>query len=187
MNKMSKISDRGFFRIAFAITLVVLGLVVALYSELIPKPKLAPDFIQFQPLLHALLNGSCAVLLIFSLRAIKSGKVLLHKNLNLTAFCLSAIFLVSYVLYHYLAPKSVYSGDAPIKYLYYFILLTHIFLSAIVLPLILLSFWYALTEKIEMHRKIVRFSYPIWLYVAVTGVLVYLFMALTDSYAFNHL
>lgn len=183
---MSKISDKGFFRIALAISMVVLGLVIVLYTELIPKPSPAPDFIRFQPLLHAILNGSCAILLIFSLKAIKAGNITRHKNLNLTAFCLSALFLISYVIYHYLAPKSSYLGDAPGKYIYFFILLTHILLSATVLPLILLSFWYALTDNVQKHRKIVRFSYPIWLYVAVTGVLVYLFMALTDSYAFNH-
>ena len=182
---MNQISDKGFFRIALAISVVVLGLVVALYAEAIPKPNPAPDFIRFQPLLHAILNGSCAILLILSLRAIKAGNVALHKKLNLTAFTFSALFLISYVLYHYLAPQSSYSGDAPLKYVYLFILLTHIVLAAVVLPLILLSFWYALTNKIKQHKKIVRFSYPIWLYVAITGVAVYLFMALTNSYAFN--
>lgn len=174
---MKKISDKTFFRIAMTISIVVFLLVVLLNKRVLSPPDTFPAFIYKLPLLHAIINGTCAVLLIFSLRAIKAGKVDLHKKINLTTFGLSAVFLISYVTYHFFVPETSYGGDGILKTFYYFILLTHIPLAAAVLPLILLSFWYALTGKIDKHKKIVRFTYPIWLYVAVTGVLVYMMIS----------
>ncbi|MGY8846816.1 MAG: DUF420 domain-containing protein [Bacteroidia bacterium] len=174
---MKKISDKTFFRIAMTISIVVFLLVVLLNKRVLSPPDTFPAFIYKLPLLHAIINGTCAVLLIFSLRAIKAGKVDLHKKINLSTFGLSAVFLISYVTYHFFVPETSYGGDGILKTFYYFILLTHIPLAAAVLPLILLSFWYALTGKIDKHKKIVRFTYPIWLYVAVTGVLVYMMIS----------
>tara|TARA_B110000285_G_scaffold81518_1_gene93978 strand:+ start:729 stop:1271 length:543 start_codon:yes stop_codon:yes gene_type:complete len=174
---MKKISDKTFFRIAMTISIVVFLLVVLLNKRVLSPPDTFPAFIYKLPLLHAIINGTCAVLLIFSLRAIKAGKVDLHKKINLSTFGLSAVFLISYVTYHFFVPETSYGGDGILKTFYYFILLTHIPLAAAVLPLILLSFWYALTGKIDKHKKIVRFTYPIWLYVAVTGVIVYLMIS----------
>ena len=174
---MKKISDKTFFRIAMTISIVVFLLVVLLNKRVLSPPDTFPAFIYKLPLLHAIINGTCAVLLIFSLRAIKAGKVELHKKINLSTFGLSAVFLISYVTYHFFVPETSYGGDGILKTFYYFILLTHIPLAAAVLPLILLSFWYALTGKIDKHKKIVRFTYPIWLYVAVTGVLVYMMIS----------
>ena len=174
---MKKISDKTFFRIAMTISIVVFLLVVLLNKRVLSPPDTFPAFIYKLPLLHAIINGTCAVLLIFSLRAIKAGKVDLHKKINLTTFGLSAVFLISYVTYHFFVPETSYGGDGILKTFYYFILLTHIPLAAAVLPLILLSFWYALTGKIDKHKKIVRFTYPIWLYVAVTGVIVYMMIS----------
>lgn len=159
------------------ISIVVFLLVVLLNKRVLSPPDTFPAFIYKLPLLHAIINGTCAVLLIFSLRAIKAGKVGLHKKINLSTFGLSAVFLISYVTYHFFVPETSYGGDGILKTFYYFILLTHIPLAAAVLPLILLSFWYALTGKIDKHKKIVRFTYPIWLYVAVTGVIVYLMIS----------
>ncbi|MDB9791590.1 MAG: DUF420 domain-containing protein [Bacteroidia bacterium] len=170
-------SDKTFFRIAMTISIVVFLLVVLLNKRVLSPPDTFPAFIYKLPLLHAIINGTCAVLLIFSLRAIKAGKVDLHKKINLSTFGLSAVFLISYVTYHFFVPETSYGGDGILKTFYYFILLTHIPLAAAVLPLILLSFWYALTGKIDKHKKIVRFTYPIWLYVAVTGVLVYMMIS----------
>ena len=159
------------------ISIVVFLLVVLLNKRILSPPDTFPAFIYKLPLLHAIINGTCAVLLIFSLRAIKAGKVDLHKKINLSTFGLSAVFLISYVTYHFFVPETSYGGDGILKTFYYFILLTHIPLAAAVLPLILLAFWYALTGKIDKHKKIVRFTYPIWLYVAVTGVIVYMMIS----------
>lgn len=174
---MTRISDKVFFRIAMGISIVVFLLVALLNKRVLGPPENFPSFIYKLPLLHAIINGTCAVLLLLSLRAIKAGKVELHKRINLTTFGLSALFLISYVTYHFFVPETTYGGEGMLKNVYYFVLLTHIPLAAIVLPLILLSFWYALNGNIAKHKKIVRFSYPIWLYVAITGVVVYLMIS----------
>lgn len=174
---MSKISDKLFFKIAMVVSIVVFVVVVLLNKRVLNPPLEFPDFIYRLPLLHAIINGTCAVLLILSLRAIKAKKVAKHKVLNLTAFGLSALFLISYVIYHFFVPETRFGGEGSLRYIYYFILISHIILAAGVLPLILLSFWYALNEKIDKHRRIVRFTFPIWLYVAVTGVVVYLMIS----------
>ncbi|NNJ54741.1 MAG: DUF420 domain-containing protein [Bacteroidia bacterium] len=170
-------SDKLFFRFALAISIVVFVLVIVLNKRVLNPPTHFPAFIYKLPMLHAFINGTCAIILIFSLRAIKQGKVALHKRLNLTAFGLSALFLISYVTYHFFVPETTFGGTGAIRSIYYFILITHIILAAIVLPLILISFWYGLNQNIAKHKRIVRFSYPIWLYVAITGVLVYLLIS----------
>jgi putative membrane protein len=174
---MNKISDKTFFRIALVLSIVVFVLVVLLNKRVLNPPTEFPDFIYRLPLLHAIINGTCAVLLVLSLRAIKAKNIARHKALNITTFGLSALFLISYVVYHFFVPETTFGGEGIIRYVYYIILTTHIILAAVVLPLILLSFWYALNQKIDKHRKIVRFTFPIWLYVAVTGVIVYLIIS----------
>ncbi len=143
------------------------------------------------PLVNAMLNGSCSLLLIASLWAIKNKNIQLHKKLNLTAFLFSSLFLLSYVTAHYFIPDTIY-GDvnhnhmldkdelasvSSIRPVYLVILLSHIFLAVLVLPLILLSFYYGLKDDRVKHKKLTRFSYPIWLYVTITGVVVYAFIA----------
>lgn len=175
----------------YVTTIVVCALVTVLNQKWIPHPDVFPDFIYKLPALNAILNGTCSVLLLFSLGAIKKRNIQLHKKLNLTAFILSALFLISYVTAHYFIPDTKY-GDvnhdgimeaaesaavSGIKPLYVVILLTHIFLAVVVLPLILLSFYYGLTDQREKHKKLTRFSYPVWLYVTVTGVVVYLMIS----------
>jgi putative membrane protein len=174
---MNKISDKTFFRIALVLSIVVFVLVVLLNKRVLNPPTEFPDFIYRLPLLHAIINGTCAVLLVLSLLAIKAKNIARHKALNITTFGLSALFLISYVVYHFFVPETTFGGEGIIRYVYYIILTTHIILAAVVLPLILLSFWYALNQKIDKHRKIVRFTFPIWLYVAVTGVIVYLMIS----------
>lgn len=176
---------------AYLTTIVVCALVTILNQKWIPHPDSFPGFIYKLPMLNAILNGSCSVLLIFSLMAIRKRNIELHKKLNLTAFVLSTLFLLSYVTAHYFIPDTKY-GDADhdgvmsamesaavsgIKPIYLVILLSHIFLAILVLPMVLLSFYYGLTDQREKHKKLTRFSYPIWLYVTVTGVVVYLMIS----------
>lgn len=170
-------NDKLVFRISLILTVVVCVLVVVLNRRLITPPSDFPDFIYRLPLLHAIINGTCSVLLIASLRAIKAKKVATHKKLNLTAFFLSVVFLLSYVTYHFLVPETSYGGEGTLKYIYYFILITHIVGAAVVLPLILLSFWHGLQNQVDKHKKVVRFSFPIWLYVTTTGVIIYLMIS----------
>ncbi len=126
------------------------------------------------PKFHAILNSLTALCLIFGVYFIKNKNIQLHKIANLTAFALSSLFLVSYVTYHSLAPATKFGGEGVVKYFYYFILLTHIVLAATILPLILFTFQRALSGQIDKHRKLVKFTFPLWLYVAITGVLVYI-------------
>lgn len=172
-------------------TIAITAVVVVLNQKWIPHPDVYPKFIHSLPLLNAVLNGTCTLLLIASLMAIKKRNIQLHKKLNLTAFALSALFLISYVTAHYFIPDTKY-GDVDhdgimsvtesaavsgIKPLYVVILLLHIFLAIVVLPMVLISFYYGLTDQREKHKKLTRFSYPIWLFVTSSGVVVYLMIS----------
>jgi len=108
---------------------------------------------------------------------IKQKKITLHKKVNILAFFLSSGFLVSYILYHYFSEETGFPKDNPLRPLYLTILLSHILLAALVLPFILISFYRGLNMQVEKHKKIVRWSYPIWLYVTITGVIIYLMIS----------
>lgn len=176
-NQLSIMSDRIVFRIVFGVSVFVFITVVVLNKKLIPPPSAIPAFIYQLPKLHALLNGMCSILLICSFMAIRRKNVALHRKLNITAFFLSSLFLISYITYHYMAGDTSFPKDNPLRPLYFFILITHIILAAVVLPLILLSFYRGLMGQIDKHRRLVRWSFPIWLYVTVTGVVVYLMIS----------
>ena len=124
--------------------------------------------------INAFLNGLVAAILLIALWAVKSGNIVLHRKLMMGAMTLSVLFLVSYILHHLLSGDTKYPADAPFRGLYFFILITHIFLAAIILPFILYTAYRALTGEIDRHKKLARITWPIWFYVAVTGVLVYL-------------
>ena len=191
MSFLSASNEKSIKVIAYVTTFLICGVVTVLNQKWIPHPDTFPNFIYKLPALNAFLNGTCSVLLIFSLLAIKKRNIALHKKLNLTAFLLSALFLICYVTAHYFIPDTKYGdlnhdgimGDderalvSGIKPIYIIILLSHIFLAVVVLPLVLLSFYYGLTDQREKHKKLTRFSYPIWLYVTVTGVVVYLMIS----------
>jgi putative membrane protein len=160
-------------RLLWIFTFVVYALVIVLHE--LPGPESSPSWTIYQPKLNAIINGSCFLILIFSFIAIKNRAVGLHQNLNTAAMFLSLIFLLNYVLYHSLSGDTAYGGEN--KSLYYFILLSHIFLAGISLPMILFSWLRGFYGDVAGHKKLVRFTYPIWLYVTLTGVLVYLFLS----------
>jgi len=182
-------TDKFIFRFVAIVTVVVILLVVLLNRHMIPGPAVAPAFTPYLPMLNAILNGTCTVLLLASLYFIKQGNITVHKRLNIITFCLSSLFLVSYVLFHYLMRnETVYGdlngdgkvlGDELVIYglqrkIYLSILIPHIILAAGVLPLVLLSFYRGLQMQVEKHRKLVRWTFPIWLFVTASGVVVYL-------------
>ena len=134
------------------------------------------DF-SFLPPIYATVNGVTAVLLVAALGAIKNGKVKLHENLMKTCIGLSASFLVMYVLYHMTSESTPYGGEGTIRYVYFFILISHILLSIAVIPLVLFSFVRALSDQFDKHRKLARITFPIWLYVAITGVVIYIMIS----------
>jgi len=153
---------------------IVLPIAVAALYVL---PKTETTLFSFLPLLNAIINGTTFLILIAALVAIKNKNIVLHKRLMWTALVLSVVFLLSYVLYHATTPSTSFGGEGTIKYIYFFILLTHILMSAIVVPLVLLTLVRALSEKFDQHRKIAKITLPIWLYVTLTGVLVYLMIS----------
>jgi putative membrane protein len=188
---LSKQNDKTVFKIVLAVSILVCLIIVVLNQKLIPVPDHFPRFIYKLPLVNAILNGSCSILLMLSLWAIKKRNIQLHKKLNLTAFILSALFIITYVTAHYFIPDTIF-GDvdhnhflddteraavAGIRTPYLVLLLSHIFLAVVVLPLVLLSFYYGLKDDRVKHKKITRFSYPIWLYVTITGVVVYVLIS----------
>ena len=128
------------------------------------------------PFFHAVLNGSTALLLFSGYILIKNKKTLLHKISMITAFVLSAIFLVSYVVSKLFLDHQNIKYEGELRELYLFILITHIILSVPVLPLAMFSIYRGITGEITKHKKIVKWTFPVWMYVAVTGVLVYIFM-----------
>ena len=174
----SKQNDKTIFRLVMLVSILICAVVVILNKRIIPVPETFPSFIYKLPMVNAILNGSCSVLLIFSLWAIKNRNFELHKKLNLTAFLFSSLFLLSYVTAHYFNHMNGLEANElaaviGTRGIYLMILLSHIFLAVIVLPMILLSFYFALKDDRVKHKKITRFSYPIWLYVTITGVVVY--------------
>ncbi len=167
--------DRIFIPIIMGLALVVPLLVVAL-MYLPERYNPVGKLLGVLPLFHAVLNGSTAVLLTLGYAFIKNGRPNAHKVSMLLAFALSVVFLVSYVISKLGAEPAHFGGRGWVRYAYFFILATHIVLAAFVVPLALFSMYRALSKEYVRHRKIARIALPIWLYVAVTGVLVYLFM-----------
>ena len=129
------------------------------------------------PFFHAVLNGSTAILIFTGFVLIKNKKTELHKASMLSAFSLSSIFLVSYMISKITNEPVLFGGEGMIRDIYFFILISHILLSIPVLPLALFSIYRAMTGEIEKHKSIVKWTFPIWMYVAITGVLVYLLMS----------
>lgn len=168
-------NEKKILRLIFILSGVVFLAVVIL--GMLPQADHIPAFVPYLPKLNAFINATCSVLLIVSLYSIKNKNVVRHKKLNLTAFVLSSIFLLSYVTFHSFGVETKFPADNPLRPVYLTILISHIILAAIVLPLVLLSFYYGLTNKVTTHRKIAKWSFPIWLYVTITGVVVYLMIS----------
>ena len=127
--------------------------------------------------INAVINSLVSVLLVAGLVAIKRGNQLLHRNIMFSAMALSVLFLVSYIAHHLLSGDTKFGGEGTIRYVYFFILITHIFLAAVILPFILFTAYRGLTGEWPAHRKIAKITWPIWLYVSVTGVVVYLMIS----------
>jgi len=177
--------------IPIAIVSIVIPVLVAVLF-VIPKPDIHAGFdVKVMPFFHAVLNSATAVLLVASLVFIKNGQRTAHKWANLSAVALSVIFLLSYVTYHFLT-ESTRFGDidhngivdstelgmvANVRYIYYFLLLTHIVLAVIIVPLVLFTLLRAFQDDNARHRRIARITWPIWFYVAITGVIVYIMIS----------
>lgn len=168
-----KIVDKRITRFIWVFTAIVFAIVIVLHE--LPKMEWQPPFILFLPKLNAFINGTVFILLLTTLWAIKRKNIQLHKKLNTAAMVLSVLFLLSYVANHYFSGDTKYGGD--MSGLYYFVLITHVVLAGLSLPMILFSYYYGYLNLVHKHKNLVRFTYPIWVYVAFTGVLIYLFLS----------
>jgi putative membrane protein len=166
----------------FSKYIVILSIVIPLAVAMLFAVKLKDFGIQVEPLsflppIYATINGITAVILVAAVIAIKSGKRKLHERLMTAAIGLSVMFLVMYVAYHMTADATKFGGEGTLRYVYFFLLITHILLSIAIIPLVLMTYVRALAGNFERHRKIAKITFPIWLYVAVTGVVVYLMIS----------
>lgn len=166
----------------YNVWIIILSIAIPLVVAILFKVKLK-DFgfdvqpLSFLPPIYATINGITAILLVWAVMAIKKGNRVLHECLMKTAIACSVVFLGMYVAYHMTSDSTKFGGEGAIKYIYYFILITHISLSVIIIPLVLVTFVRALSQRFDQHKKIARITFPIWLYVAVTGVVVYLMIS----------
>lgn len=162
--------------------IVLLSIAIPLAVAVLFKVKLK-DFgfdvtpLSFLPPIYATVNGITAVLLVVAVLAIKNGNRKRHELLMKMAIGCSVVFLVMYVAYHMTAESTKYGGEGILKFVYFFILITHIVLSIAIIPLVLITYVRALASKFDKHKKIAKITFPIWLYVAVTGVIVYLMIS----------
>lgn len=161
----------------YRILIITLSVLIPLVVAALFRVKVDIQLPVFLPPVYAGINALTSLVLIVALWAIKNKKIKLHKSLMKTALALSALFLVLYVLYHMTSVSTPYGGEGIKRYIYYFILTSHILLSLAVVPFVLIALLRGITADFEKHKKIARIAFPLWLYVAVTGVLVYLMIA----------
>jgi putative membrane protein len=160
----------------WALTLGINGLIM--FAFFLPnKENFQACDLSFLPLLNAIMNGATFIFLLLALYAIKQKNIKRHRNFIFSAFLCTSVFLLSYLLYHFTTPSTKFGGQGVIKYIYYFILITHIALAIITVPLALLSIGRGLNMEVALHKKITRWAMPIWLYVSSTGVVIYLLIS----------
>jgi putative membrane protein len=178
--------NKNYLKFIYVVSALI-PIVVAFLILFPTKLSFAGDWVKLLPGVHACINSLTIVLLIGALIAIKNGNVALHRSFMMFALIMGVLFLVSYILYHS-SVESVKFGDlnhdgnvdtnellvaGSSRTVYLWLLASHIILSILVVPFVLLAFYYALTDQLTKHRKIVRYTYPVWMYVSITGVLVY--------------
>lgn len=154
---------------------IVIPLAVAALFKVNLKEYVQP--LTFLPPIYATINGFTAIVLVAAVVMIKKGNRPAHERLMKLAIALSVCFLVLYIGYHMTSESTKFGGEGAIKYIYYFILITHILLSIAVIPLVLITYVKALAQRFDKHKKIAKITFPLWLYVAITGVVVYLMIS----------
>ena len=159
------------------VSILIPVVVAVLFSVKLKDLGFNVEPLPFLPPIYATINGITAVVLVAGVLAIKNGNRTLHQRLMITAIALSLAFLVMYVAYHMTTDSTKFGGEGIIRPIYFFILFSHILLSVAVIPLVLITYVRALAERFDRHKKIAKITFPIWLYVAVTGVIVYLMIS----------
>lgn len=169
----TRIRNRKQVRWTWFLSIVIPLAILVLFNVKIP----GVGRLWYLPPIYASINAATAVILILAVRQIRRGNQKKHERLMKTAIVLSVLFLTLYLAYHITSDSTPYGGEGFLKYVYYFILITHILLSVAVIPFVLVTYFRAASGQFYKHRKIARIAFPLWLYVAVSGVLVYLLIS----------
>lgn len=169
----TRIRNRKQVRWTWFLSIVIPLAILVLFNVKIP----GVERLWYLPPIYASINATTAVILILAVRQIRRGNQKNHERLMKTAIVLSVLFLTLYLAYHITSDSTPYGGEGFLKYVYYFILITHILLSVAVIPFVLVTYFRAASGQFYKHRKIARIAFPLWLYVAVSGVLVYLLIS----------
>ena len=160
-------------KVAYVLSVIVIGLVIAMR----PAQRYSVDFdTSWMPGFHAAVNSVGALFLIAALFFIKRKNIKMHRNMIFGAMVCSFFFLLSYVAYHFTTPETKYCGEGPIRTFYFIILISHIILAGLSLPFILLTFNRGITYTVDKHKKLARWVFPVWLYVMITGPMVYILL-----------
>ncbi len=167
------LNEKKYNKLIVALSVLIPIIVAILFGVKIPNV----EPLSFLPPIYASINALTALVLVLAFMAIQKKKVKLHKRLMTFAIILSVLFLGMYVAYHMTSDSTKFGGEGPVKYFYYFILLTHIVMSIIVIPFVLITYVRGITNNIERHKKIARITFPLWFYVAITGVVVYIMIS----------
>lgn len=174
---MKQSKEIKYNKVIIALSIAIPAVVALLFGVNLRKMGFDVQPLSFLPPIYATTNGLTAFILIGAVVAIKNGNRKLHENLMKTAIACSVAFLAMYVAYHMTSDSTKFGGEGIVKYIYYFILITHILLSVIIIPLVLTTYVKAWSEQFDKHKRIAKITFPIWLYVAVTGVVVYLMIS----------
>lgn len=174
---MEKSLEKKYRRLITALSVAIPLVVALLFSVNLHDLGYDVKPLSFLPPIYATINGATAVLLILAVAAVKKGNRSLHERLIKVCMGCSVAFLLMYVAYHMTSIETKFGGEGTIRYVYFFILITHILLSIIIIPFVLVTFARGISGAYERHKKLARITYPMWLYVAVTGVVVYLMIS----------
>lgn len=177
MEQVNKALEKKYNTWIVILSIVIPLAVTALFGVNLRKLGFDVEPLNFLPPIYATINGLTAVILIIAFLAIKNRNRLLHEKLMKTAIGCSVLFLIMYMAYHMTSDSTSYGGEGWLRSVYFFILITHIILSVIIIPFVLITYVRAITNNFERHKKIARVTFPLWLYVAVSGVVVYLMIS----------
>lgn len=169
--------EKKYSKYIIAVSIIIPVVVAILFGIKLKDFGYDVEPLSFLPPIYATINGLTAIILIAAVLAIKKGNRKLHERLMTLAIAFSVAFLVMYVAYHMTADSTKFGGEGIIRYFYFAILISHILLSIVIIPLVLITYVRALGERFDKHRKIAKITFPLWLYVAVTGVVVYLMIS----------
>ncbi len=166
-------NHKKYNRLIWILSIIIPVAVAALFGIRIP----GVERLGFLPPIYATINACTAILLVLAVVQIKKGNRINHERLIKVAIACSVTFLLLYIAYHMTSDSTKYGGDGALKYIYYFILISHILLSIMVIPFVLITYVRGMTNQLKKHKKIAKYTFPLWLYVAISGVIVYLMIS----------